>query len=73
MQRSSLLYRVPSGTVVAKGGNVVPSHYRIDRCQEGFLISLVGRGTLRESPAFRDFVVKLFRGDTAGRRQSDRV
>lgn len=32
------------------------SSYRIARCPEGYVVSLVGRGTLRESPAFRDFV-----------------
>ena len=29
--------------------------YKIERCSEGYVISLCGRGTLQESPAFRDF------------------
>jgi anti-anti-sigma factor len=30
--------------------------YRIEHCSDGYLIALIGRGTLRESPALRDFV-----------------
>ncbi len=30
--------------------------YRIHRCANGYVVALVGRGTLQETPAFRDFV-----------------
>lgn len=32
--------------------------YRIDRCAGGYLVALIGRGTMRESPTFRDFVAQ---------------